>query len=148
MKVEKIALVLILMGVLIIPSAALTNDEETLLESKATTVLNQADSITYGLVEINSDNTMNIWYIPKNSDEDTLIASTATAVGIYIFTGKTYPEMANLNLMVGTKDNVVGKMYCERAWVDQVRETVDGSYSQDDIGIVGMKVFGTYKQTA
>ena len=50
--------------------------------------------------------------------------------------------------MVGTKDNVVGKMYCERAWVDQVRETVDGSYSQDDIGIVGMKVFGTYKQTA
>jgi hypothetical protein len=146
MKVEKIALVLILAGVLIIPSAALTDNEETLIESKGTTVLNQADSITYGLVEIDSDNSMNIWYIPKNADEDTVIKSTATAVGIYIATAKMYPEMSNLNLMVGTKDNVVAKMYCERAWVDQVR--ADGPYAQDDIGLVGLKVFGTLKQTA
>jgi len=147
MNVEKIALVLLLMCILIIPSTALTNDEETLLESKATTMLNQEDSISYGLVEVNSNNTMSIWYIPNGSDENTLIKSTATAVGLYIGAAKMFPEMSDLNLMVGTKDNVVGKMYCERAWVDMVGENTDGSYSQDDIGMVGMKVFITYKQT-
>ena len=139
---------LLIIGALFVPAIAITDDGKAITESYATKILMDSDSIMYGLVEIDSENTMNIWFVPKSADEDTIIKSMASAVGLYIGVCKTYPEIADLNLMAGTKATVSGKMYCKREWVDEVRAGVDGSYNSSEIGLVGVKVLGTFKQTS
>lgn len=133
---------------LILPVAAINDDEKTVLESFATKVLMETDYITYGLVEIGYGNSMNMWFIPTSTDQDTILKALGSAVGVYIGACKSYPELSDLNLMIGTKSTVAGEMYCNRDWADEVGKDSDGSYNSNDMGLVALKVLGTFKKTS
>lgn len=149
MKIERITLIALLcVGALFIPANALNDNEETVIEATGTNLLMNANSITYGLVEVNYDNTMDMWFIPKSTDQDVLLDSVGNAVGLYVGACNMYPELSDLNLMVGTKDNIAGKRYCKRDWADEVSKNTDGSYDQYSMGVVGLKVLGTFKKTS
>lgn len=137
-----------IIGTLVLPATALNDDEKSVLEAIGTSTLMQSDYITYGLVEIGYGNTMNMWFTPKNSDQDTILKSLGSAVGVYVGTCKSYPEISDLMLTVGTKDTSAGEMYCERSWADEVRKDSDGSYNSNDLGLVALRVLGTFKKTS
>ena len=107
-----------------------------------------SESITYALVEIGDENTMDMWFMEKSTDQDTVLKSLGTTVGVYVGACKSYPELSDLRLRIGTKEVVAGEMYCERAWADEVREDSNGSLNSNDLGLVGLKVLGTYKKTS
>ena len=144
MRIAIMAVILII-STQFIPVTALTDDEKTVLESMATGVLMQTDLLSYGLVEIDYGNTMNIWFMPNEADQDIVAGSVASSVGLYVAACNLYPEISDLRLMLGQKDNVAGEMYCERAWVDEVRRYSDGSFNTNDMGLVVLKVLGTLK---
>ncbi len=139
---------LLIVGTLFTPATALTDDEKTIVEVVGTKTLMDIDSITFALVEIDYGNTMNMWFVPKSSDEDTLINSIGSTVGVYVGACKSYPDISDLNLMVGTKSTVAGKMYCKRAWADEVSQNTDGSYNTNEMGLVALRVLGTFKKTS
>lgn len=138
---------LLIIGAMILPATALNENEKSALEAIATSTLMKSDSIIYGLVEIDYGNTMKMWFMSKSTDQDTILESLGGAVGVYIAACKMYPEISDLRLMVGTKDNVAAEMRCERAWVDEVRKDPDGSHNANDMGLVGLKVLGTFEKT-
>jgi len=147
MRIAVLATFLIISAQLL-PAMALDNDEKSALEAVATKVLIQSDYITYGLVEIGYGNSMNMWFIPKSTDQETILKSLGSAVGVYVGACKSYPELSDLSLMIGTKGTVAGEMYCDRDWADEVRKDSDGSYNSNDLGLVALRVLGTFKKTS
>ncbi len=137
-----------IIGALILPATALNDTEKTTIGSMATKMLMNSESITYALVEIGDENTMDMWFMEKSTDQDTVLKSLGTTVGVYVGACKSYPELSDLRLRIGTKEVVAGEMYCERAWADEVREDSNGSLNSNDLGLVGLKVLGTYKKTS
>ena len=140
--------ILLIIGALILPATALNDTEKTTIGSMATKMLMNSESITYALVEIGDENTMDMWFMEKSTDQDTVLKSLGTTVGVYVGACKSYPELSDLRLRIGTKEVVAGEMYCERAWADEVREDSNGSLNSNDLGLVGLKVLGTYKKTS
>ena len=140
--------ILLIIGALILPATALNDTEKTTIGSMATKMLMNSESITYALVEIGYGNTMDMWFMEKSTDQDTVLKSLGTTVGVYVGACKSYPELSDLRLRIGTKEVVAGEMYCERAWADEVREDSNGSLNSNDLGLVGLKVLGTYKKTS
>jgi hypothetical protein len=144
--------IMILLSLIVISTVSLTSalsdSDKSMIEMASTTVLMKADVLSYGLAEVDYGDRMNVWYIPKGSDQDAIFESLGYVVGVYVGTCKMYPEISDMKLMMGTKDNVVGEMYCERSWADEVREDSDGSFNSNDLGLVGLKVMGTFKKTS
>lgn len=138
----------LIISALFLPAIALNDDEKSALEAVATNVLMQSDYITYGLVEIGYGNTMDMWFVSKSTDQDTVLKSLGTTVGVYVGACKSYPELSDLRLIIGTKDTSAGEMYCERSWADEVRKDSDGSYNSNDLGLVALRVLGTFKKTS
>ena len=144
MRIAILAVILIF-STQFIPVTALTDNEKNNVEAVGTSLLMKSEFISYGLVEIDYGNTMKIWFISSDDDQSTVASSLGMVVGVYLGACKMFPEISDLKLMVGTKNNVAGELYAERAWADGVRMNPDGSYNSDDVAVLGLKVLGTYK---
>ena len=149
MKVGKnILLVLMTISASILLVSAFSNDEKNIIETMVTGTLMKSDTISYGLADIDNGNNLNVWYVPKNTDRDTILSSLGFVLAEYIALCDKYSDLSDMKLMVGTKDNVTGEMYCKRAWSNKVRKDIDGSYNSSDLVTVGLKVIGTFNRTS
>lgn len=149
MKTRKIILLaLTIVSASMLFASAFSNDEKTTIETMVTGTLMKADTISYGLAEIDNGNRLNVWYVPKSIDQDTILASLGYILAQYVVLCNIYPDLSDMRLMVGTKDNIVGEMYCNRTWSNEVRRDSERSYNSSDLALVGLKVIETFNKTS
>ena len=149
MKTRKIILLaLMTVSASILFASAFSNDEKTIIETMVTGMLMKADTISYGLAEIDNGTRLNVWYVPRSIDQDTILASTGYVLGQYLVLCNIYPDLSDMKLMVGTKDNVIGEMYCKKTWLNEVRKDSERSYNSSDLSLIGLRVIETFNKTS
>jgi hypothetical protein len=143
-----ILLALMTVNASVLIASAFSNDEKTTIETMVTGTLMQADTISYGFAEIDNGSRLNVWYVPKNIDQDTILSSLGFVLGQYVVLCNIYPDLSDMKLLVGTKNNVVGEMYCKKEWSNEVRMDAEKSYNSSDLGLIGLKVIETFNKTS
>lgn len=129
-----------------IPSSGLSDLDKSVLKLTAIMVLDDTGNFNYVNADVGWDDSLNIWFISKRTDQESLLIDLASIVGVYWGACKNHPNLSNLNLYVGTEDNVAGSLYCERSWLNQVRTDSEGNMDDTDAGILVLKVLGTFEE--
>ncbi len=148
---RSIILALLAMLVISIASASMSSDDKSALES-ATERVFKSQSVVYDVdAEVTTDDNLTIFIVPVGgSDENTsksLNACVALATGAYLYAYKNYPETNDLQLFFGAEKNVpIIEMYGLKSWIDEIKPDQNGTYSEDDIGNLALRIFSTMKQ--
>ena len=134
-------IVLLFANAITVSAGSLSDTEKSVIKLTIFTVLDNTGHFNYVKADVGWDDTVKIWYIPKNSDSDAAITTLGEIVGVYVGVLKTVPRASDLFIMIGTQDNVAGKMYCLRTWVPS------GDMTTEEAGLLGLKVLGTFEAT-
>jgi hypothetical protein len=141
---------LLTMTILVFNAAALSLSEERDIKSRTMSLLGRTDSIYASDVNIGTDNSLDIEIeamAPNFYEADAakiLFSAITNTAGAYILAVNKYPEITDLHLIIaGDNWEPVGTLYCQRNWVDQVRTNPDGSYNENDLASLVIKMLGT-----
>jgi hypothetical protein len=135
-------LVLLLAAYFILPSAALSESDEAVVELVLLGVLNDTGNFSYVNADVDSDNNVYIWYIPKNTSDEATMSALGLVIGAYAGMCESQPELSDLSIMIGTEDDVTSEMYCERSWI------TTGEMSDGDAALLALKVMGTLESAS
>ncbi len=146
-----IILTLSAMLVISIASASISSDDKSALESATERVLKSQSVVCDVDAEVTTDDNLKIFIVPAGgSDENTsksLNACVALATGAYLYAYKNYPETNDLQLLFGAEKNVpIIEMYGLKNWIEEIKPDQNGTYSEDDIGNLALRIFSTMKQ--
>jgi hypothetical protein len=146
-----ITLALLTILVLSIASASMSSDDKSALESATERVFKSQSVVCDVDAEVTTDDDLKIFIIPTGgSDENTsmsLNACVGLATGAYLYAYKNYPDTNNLQLLFGAEKNVsIIEMYGLRSWIEEIKPDQNGTYSEDDIGNLALRIFSTMKQ--
>ena len=116
---------------LLIPTVvAMTNDERTWEAKKAVVSINtlMPDKFQSFGVQVDGNNSMNVWFTYASSNY--LSTCLSGILGAYHSACLTQPDMGNLNIYIGSKENPLYAMHCTKAesnaiWIDL--KTVDNN---------------------
>jgi hypothetical protein len=141
----KIKIALLIMLIMIgasmsIAVATLSDTDKTVIQLSIYTTLRGTGDFNYIDSEVAWDDSIKIWYVPKNTGSIAVAKSLGEVVGVYVGVTRSHPEMSDLVVIVGTHDTIVGKMYCPRSWVPMDEMT------DDDAALLFAKVLETYKE--
>lgn len=129
-------------------SAAMTNSDKDAINVSVVQALEKTGDFSYIKAGVDSNNNLTIWATPKSMDQNSTISSTGYIIGVYMGAAKSYSDLSDLNIMIGTKENVIEKMYCMRSWADEVKIDSAGNMNENDIATLALKVLGTLQVTS
>lgn len=152
MKIPVLGLV-VLLGAFSIPisSAMSYTDDSSMENAIEETVFKTLDNTGYFYhveTEVEWGNALDIWYIPENFNPDSARITLAYIIGSYWNACKNYPDLSDLNIMMGTKNVMKGKMNCKREWIDEVRGGSKGNLNKTGEDLLIMRVLDTFKDTS
>lgn len=124
-------------------STGMTGSEKDAINASVVQALERAGVFSYVEAGVDSTNNLTIWSTSKSADENSTVTNLGYIIGVYLGAAKSSPDLSDLNIMIGTKDNVTQKMYCKRSWVDEVKVDSAGNMSDNDIAVLVLKVLGT-----
>ena len=134
-------IVLLFANAITVSAGSLSDTDKSVIKLVIFTVLDNTGHFNYVKADVGWDDSIKIWYIAKNSDSDAVVTSLGEVVGTYVGVLQTVPRASDLFIMIGTQDNVAGKMYCLRTWVPS------GDMTTEEAGLLGLKVLGTFEAT-
>lgn len=146
-----IILALLAVLVLTIASAGMSGDDKSALESATERVFKSQSVVCDVDAEVTDDDDLKIFVIPVGgSNENTsmsLNACVGLATGAYLYAYKNYPDANKLQLIFGAEKNVpIIEMYGLRSWIEELTPDQNGTYSEDDIGNLALRISSTMKQ--
>lgn len=102
--------------------------------------LDNTGHFNYQKTEVNSDDSVTIWYIPKNTDQSATLTTLAEVLGAYVGVARITPGLSDLYIKIGSDYLVTGELYCLRSWVPT------GEMTTEESAALVLKVLGTFKQ--
>jgi hypothetical protein len=119
---------------------SLNDTDKAIIKLSAFSSLNKTDDFNYIKTDVDDENNLKIWYIPKETDGSATISALAKAIGAYLGVSKQYPDISNAFIFIGTKGNEAGSLYCLHSWIPY-----DGKLTKENAEALVLKVLGTYK---
>jgi len=147
-KIIVLVLVVILAEAYISVSMGMTNSDKDAINSTVVQALEKTGDFSYINAGVDSSNNLTIWSTFKSIDHDSTINNVGYIIGAYLGTAKDYPDLSDLNILIDTNENVTEKMYCKRAWVDEVKVDPTGNVNDNDLAVLVLKVLDTLQMTS
>ncbi len=148
MKIVVAALTSMLTLACISLTMGMISSDKDAINATVVQALEKAGVFSYVDAGVDSNNNLTIWSASKSTDQDSTVTNLGYIIGVYLEAAKSSPELSDLNIMVGTKENVTEKMYCKRPWVDEVKVDSAGNMSDNDLAALILKVLGTRQATS
>lgn len=148
MKSNTTTAIIVLIVLSISLSVALSDTDKAIIKLATISAMDDTGKFSYTNADIGWDNSLDIWFISKNVDQDSVIKDLEFIVGAYLGACIKYPGLSDLDLFVGTKENTEVKMYCERSWVDEVDVDSEGNMDTTSAGLLVLRVLGTIVKTS
>jgi hypothetical protein len=99
-------------------SNALSEREQSNIENAMSSTLDEFEWFNYTSVEVDSDNTIKLWFMPNNMKPPHQLIMI---LGVYAGVCEVYPKLSDLNIFFGTKKFYAIQMYCKREWIDNIK---------------------------
>ncbi len=152
MKTFALALALSLVGCSITQSSAINYVDDSSINYKIEDEVYKALDRTGNFYSINVDlewgNDLKIWCIPESSDLIKAKETLAQIIDTYCQVCRSYPEMSDLDIMIGTKYYIKGKMNCKREWIDEAKHDSDGKLNKSSEDMLLLRIAATYEETS
>ncbi len=142
-KILALVFVAILAAASISVSMGMTNSDKDALNASVVLALEKTGNFSYIMAGVDSNNNLTIWSTSKSTDQNSTITNLGYIIGVYLGAAKSYSDLSDLNIMIGTKENVVETMYCKRSWVDEVKIDSAGNMNDNDLAALVLKVLST-----
>lgn len=118
----------------------MSETDKTVIKLAAFTVLDNTGDFYYVKADVDDENNLIIWYIPKKTDSSATIIALGEVIGAYSGLIQSNPDISNAYIFVGTEGDEKGSLYCLRSWI-----SYGGKMTNDEAGTLVLKVLGTFK---
>lgn len=138
----KLALFIALLAtvsILSMSAMALSDSDKSAIRLAISTALNNSGNFDYIASEVDDDNNLEIWYVPKNTDSNATANALGLVIGSYLGAIESNPDISDAYIFVGTQDDEKGSYNCLRSWIPA------GEMTDEEIAALMLKVLGTFK---
>jgi|WetSurMetagenome_2_1015567.scaffolds.fasta_scaffold24495_2 hypothetical protein len=130
---------LALVSLLSMSAAALSDSDKAAIKLTISTALNNSGNFNYIASEVDDDNNLEIWYVPKNTDSNATASALGLVIGSYLGAIEANPDMSDAYIFIGMQDDEKGSYHCLRSWIP------NGKMTDEEIASLMLKVLGTFK---
>jgi hypothetical protein len=131
---------LLALGSLLPMSAmALSDSDKAAIKLVISAALNDSGNFDYVMSEIDDENNLDIWYVPKNTDSNASINALGLVIGSYLGVIGSNPDISDAYFFIGTQDDEKGSFDCLRSWISNDKMT------DEELSALVLKVLGTFK---
>jgi hypothetical protein len=122
------------------PAMSMSDADKGAIELTTIIALNETGDFNYVNSDVDDENNLTIWYVPKESDENATIKTLGVIIGIYLGAIESNPDISDMYIFMGTEGDEKGSLYCLRSWVPN-----NGNLADDQIAGLVLKIFGTFE---
>ncbi|MCK9441123.1 MAG: hypothetical protein M0Q13_06860 [Methanothrix sp.] len=131
---------LLAIGLLLPMSAmALSDSDKAVIKLTVSTALNGSGNFNYVKSEIDDENNLEIWYVPKNTDSNATVSALGLVIGSYLGATGSYPDISDAYIFIGTQEDEKGSFSCLRSWIS------NGEMTDEELTTLVLKVLETFK---
>jgi hypothetical protein len=130
---------LALVSILSMSAAAMSDSDKAAIKLTISTALNSSGNFDYVASEVDDDNNLEIWYVPKNTDSNATVNALGLVIGSYLGAIEANPDMSDAYIFIGMQDDEKGSYHCLRSWIPT------GDMTDEEIASLMLKVLGTFK---
>jgi hypothetical protein len=127
--------------VLLLPvsAMALNDSDKAVIKLTVSTALNGTGNFSYVKSEVDDENNLEIWYVPKDTDSNATFSALGVVIGTYLGVAGSYPDISNAYIFIGTLDDEKGSFSCLKSWIP------NGEMTDVELSTLVLKVLGTFK---
>lgn len=118
---------------------ALSDSDKAVITLTVSSSLNSSGNFSYVKSEIDDENNLEIWYVPKDMDSNSTVTAIGIVIGSYLGLTESYPDISDAYIFIGTQDDEKGSFSCLRSWIP------NGEMTDEELTALVLKVFGTFK---
>jgi hypothetical protein len=118
---------------------ALNDSDKAVIKLTVSTALNGSGNFSYVKSDIDDQNNLEIWYVPKNTDSNATVSALGLAIGSYLGMIGSYPDISDAYIFIGTQEDEKGSFSCLRSWIP------NGEMTDAELTTLVLKVLGTFK---
>ena len=122
-----------------ISSAALSDSDKASIKLTISTALNDSGNFNYVASEVDDDNNLEIWYVPKNTDSNATASALGLVIGSYLGAIGSNPDISDAYIFIGMQNDEKGSYHCLRSWVPS------GKMTDEEIAALMLKILGTFR---
>jgi hypothetical protein len=119
---------------------SMSNEDKEAIKLTTIMALNGTGDFNYINSDVDDENNLTIWYVPKQLNENATIKTLGVIIGVYLGVIQSNPDISNAQIFVGTEGDELGSLYCLRSWIPN-----NGNLTDDQIANLVLKIFGTFK---
>lgn len=118
---------------------SMSDSDKAAIKFTISTALNNSGNFDYVVSEVDDENNLEIWYVPKNTDSNATVNALGLVIGSYLGAIEVSPDIADAYIFVGMQDDEKGSYNCLRSWIP------NGKMTDEEIAALMLKVLGTFK---
>jgi len=130
---------LALVSILSMSAMALSDSDKSAIKLTISTALNNSGNFDYVASEVDDENNLEIWYVPKNTDSNATVNALGLVIGSYLGAIGSNPDISDAYIFIGMQDDEKGSYQCLRSWIP------NGKMTDEEIAALMLKVLGTFK---
>lgn len=119
---------------------SMSNEDKEAIKLTTIMALNGTGDFNYINSDVDDENNLTIWYVPKQLNENATIKTLGVIIGVYLGVIQSNPDISNAQIFVGTEGDELGSLYCLRSWILN-----NGNLTDDQIANLVLKIFGTFE---
>lgn len=117
----------------------LSDSDKAAIKLTISTALNSTGYFNYVASEVDDENNLEIWYVPKNTDSNATASALGMVIGSYLGAIGSNPDISDAYIFIGMQDDEKGSYQCLRSWIP------NGKMTDEEIAALLLKVLGTFK---
>lgn len=118
---------------------SMSDSDKAAIKLTISTALNNSGNFDYVVSEVDDENNLEIWYVPKNTDSNATVNALGLVIGSYLGAIEVSPDIADAYIFIGMQDDEKGSYNCLRSWIP------NGKMTDEEIAALMLKVLGTFK---
>ena len=130
---------LALVSILSMSAMALSDSDKSAIKLTISTALNNSGNFDYVASEVDDENNLEIWYVPKNTDSNATVNALGLVIGSYLGAIGSNPDISDAYIFIGMQDDEKGSYQCLRSWIP------NGKMTDEEIAALMLEILGTFK---
>jgi hypothetical protein len=117
---------------------AMSESDKSIIRLTAFTALDNTGDFLYVKADVDDNDNLKIWYVPKKTDSSSLVITLGEVVGAYLGITRSHSDISSAYIYIGMQGSETGSMYCLRSWLPASEMT------NEEAGALVLKVLGTF----
>lgn len=122
-----------------ISAVALSDSDKSVVKLAMFMALDNTGDFNYVKADVDDDNNLKIWYVPKQTDSSATMTTLGEVVGAYVGLTRSHPAISDAYIFIGVQGGEKGSLYCLRSWVPY------GDMTNSEASEMVLKVLGTFE---